>query len=142
MALLLSGTWVQAQTYSNDWVAISSGGGRSTRGSFAVTGTIGQPASNPPALIGGNLTVQAGFWSLFAIQTAGAPFLNLTRDLQSPVVTVSWPSPSTGFVLQQTTDLIGPNWIPVPHPVIDNGRTKSVVVNPLVGTRYYRLFKP
>jgi len=139
MALLLSGTCGQAQTYSIDRFAINGGGGTSTGGIFAVSATIGQPDAGPQALAGGSFSLLGGFWSLFAVQTPGAPRLNIT---QFPVVTVSWPSPSTGFVLQQTADLNGANWVAVPQPVNDNGTNKFIVVNPPGGNRYYRLFKP
>ena len=141
-ALLLSGACGQAQTYSIEGFAISGGGGTSIGGSFAVSATIGQADANPQPLTGGRFSVLGGFWSLFAIQTPGAPLLSITRNLQLPIVTVSWPSPSAGFVLQQTADLNGTNWVGVAQPVNDNGTNKFIVVNPPGGNRFYRLFKP
>src|SRR5262245_12041931 len=80
---------------------VASGGGRSTGGAFAVTGTLGQPAAGGP-LSGGAFAVGSGFWNL--IQTPGAPLLRI-RPTGTGGAIVSWPEPSTGWVLQQTTAL-------------------------------------
>lgn len=141
-ALLLSGICGNAQTIAIDWFTISGGGGSCTGGAFTVSATIGQPAANRQALTGGNFSVLGGFWSLFAVQSPGAPLLSIALNPPFPAVTVSWPSPSTGFVLQQTTDLTGTNWIAVPLPVSDNGTSKFIIVNPPGGNRFYRLFQP
>ena len=55
---------------------------------------------------------------------------------------VSWPSPSTGFALQQNTNLNTANWTTAPQTVTDNGTNRFIVVNPPVGNRFYRLVKP
>jgi hypothetical protein len=142
IGLLILGTGAQAQTYSIDGSVMGGGGGTSTGGRFAVSGTVGQPEANAQALTGGPFSLLGGFWSLFAVQTPGAPFLSITLDPQFRAVTVSWPSPSTGFVLQQTADLNVPNWVAVPQPVNDSGTSKFIVVNSAGGNRFYRLFKP
>jgi len=142
IGLLILGTGSQAQTYSIDGSVMSGGGGTSAGGKFAVSATLGQPDANPQALTGGPFSLLGGFWSRFAVQTPGAPFLSITLDPQFRAVTVSWPSPSTGFVLQQTADLNVPNWVAVPQAVNDSGTSKFVVVNSPGGNRFYRLFKP
>jgi len=143
IGLLILGTGSsQAQTYSLEGFVASGGGGTSIGGRFAISGTLGQPDANPQALTGGPFSLLGGFWSLFAVQTPGAPFLSITLDPQFRAVTVSWPSPSTGFVLQQTADLNQPNWVAVPQAVNDSGPKKFVVVNSPGGNRFYRLFKP
>jgi len=130
-----------AQDYRIDWWTVDGGGGTSTGGVYAVSGTIGQPEAGGP-MIGGNYTLTGGFWSLLAIvQTPGAPLLTITRTATNTVV-VSWPSPSTGWQLQQNADLNTINWVTPPETVTDDGSTKSIVVNPPVGNRFYRLFKP
>ena len=54
-------------------------------------------------------------------------------------VLVSWPAPSTGYVLQQNTNLTTTNWVAVTNPpVVANGE-KQITVSPTVGNRYYRL---
>jgi VCBS repeat protein len=57
-------------------------------------------------------------------------------------VTISWPFPSTGFVLESTTNLSPPNWQPaVEVPATNNGRFEvSVSLNQV--ERYFRLRKP
>jgi hypothetical protein len=58
-------------------------------------------------------------------------------------VAVSWASPSTGWMLQQNTNSVGSvNWSNSPGTIQDNGITKTLIVNPPTGNRFYRLFKP
>jgi hypothetical protein len=143
IALVLTGACGRAQSFSIDWFAFSSGAGTCTGGVFSVNGTIGQATADSRTATGGRFSMTGGFWSIFAVQTPGAPLLNITKDLQLPVVTISWPSPSTGFILQQVSELNGTNWANVPQSVNDNGTTRSIVVtNPAGGNRFYRLFKP
>jgi len=54
---------------------------------------------------------------------------------------VSWPSPSTGFSLQQTASLNPTNWVAAPQTVNDDGTWKFINVAPPVGNRFYRLIK-
>jgi hypothetical protein len=130
-----------AQNYSIDWYTIDGGGGTSTGGVYSVTGTIGQPDAGA-LMTGGNYTLQGGFWAIQAVQTPGAPLLSISRTTTNTVV-VSWPSPSTGWTLQQNTNSISSvNWSNAPGTIQDNGTTKTLIVNPPTGNRYYRLFKP
>jgi hypothetical protein len=55
---------------------------------------------------------------------------------------ISWPFPSTGFLLQQNTDLNPANWTTPSETVTDNRTTRFINVSPALGSRYYRLFKP
>jgi len=66
----------------------------------------------------------------------------LTITSSNNVVMVSWPSPSTGFSLQQNTQLNTTNWVTPTETVTDNGTIKFITVDPVVGSRFYRLFKP
>jgi hypothetical protein len=52
---------------------------------------------------------------------------------------VSWPSPSTGYVLQQTSSLTPANWMTAPETPVDNGTTVSVTINPPVANLFFRL---
>src|SRR5690348_17454014 len=88
-----------AQSYTVDWHTIDGGGGTSTGGVYSVSGTIGQPDAGP-AMSGGNFALTGGFWSFSAVQTPGAPLLTISLTSTNTVI-VSWPSPSTGFGLQQ-----------------------------------------
>ena len=130
-----------AQSYSIDWHTIDGGGGTSTGGVHQVSGTIGQPDAGP-TMSGGNYSVDGGFWSLLAtVQTPGAPLLSITRTTTN-TVTVSWPSPSLNWTLQQNTNGVGSvNWSNVTSGVTDNGTIKYLLVNPPTGTRFYRLTK-
>ncbi len=131
-----------AQTYSIDWFTIDGGGGTSTGGVYSLTGTIGQ-ADAGATMRGGNFALDGGFWSLIAaVQTPGAPLLTISRTATNTIA-VSWPSPSTGFQLQQNTNGVATvNWSNVPGTIQDNGTTKYLIVNPPIGNRYYRLLRP
>ena len=130
-----------AQQYSIDWHKIAGGGGTSTNGVYSVSGTIGQPDAGA-AMTGGNYSLIGGFWSLISVvQTPGAPLLKITRSDTS--VIVSWPSPATGWKLQQNTSgLNSLNWNDVADTIQDDGTTKTLTVNPPAGNRFYRLVKP
>jgi hypothetical protein len=129
---------LSAQNYSIDWFTVDGGGGTSTGGVYSVSGTIGQPDAG--TMNGGNYSIQGGFWSVIAaIQTEGAPLLTITRS--GPSVIVSWPSPSTGFVLQETASLGNAVWTNVAQTPVDNGTNKSVTITPPVGNKFYRLKK-
>src|SRR5213083_183176 len=95
--------FLQAQSYSIDWFTIDGGGGTSTGGVYQVSGTVGQPDAG--AMSGGNYSLTGGFWSLFAVQTPGGPLLSITLTTTNTAL-VSWPSPSTGFSLQQNTNSV------------------------------------
>ena len=127
-----------SQSYSIDWFTIDGGGGTSTGGVYSVSGTIGQPDAG--TMSGGPYTLQGGFWGVaVAIQTEGAPLLTVTKSGGS--VVVSWPSPSTGFVLQENMALGTTNWLNVATLPSDNGTSKSVTVSPPIGNKFYRLKK-
>jgi len=69
-----------------------------------------------------------------------APPLTITSS--NNVVIVSWPSPSTGFSLQQNNQFNTTNWVTPTETVTDNGTIKFITVDPPMGNRFYRLFKP
>src|SRR6185436_4115363 len=85
-ALGLLAARLHAQSYTIDWFTIDGGGGTSTGGVYAVSGTIGQPDAGQ--LSGGNFTLSGGFWGgLFAIQQPGAPTLHILNS--GPNYTIS-----------------------------------------------------
>ncbi|MBC8095980.1 MAG: hypothetical protein H7Y43_09220 [Akkermansiaceae bacterium] len=137
--LFLSAALAHAQ-YSIDWHTIDGGGGTSTGGVYSVSGTIGQPDAGGP-MTGGNYSVTGGFWSLYAVQTPGAPLLKIALTTTNTAM-VSWPSPSTGWNLQVNTNLAGTNWLAIAETVTDNGTIKYIIVNPPTGNRFYRLKSP
>jgi len=132
---------VGAQTYAIDWFTIDGGGGTSTGGVYSVSGTIGQPDAG--RMSGGDYTIAGGFWGIIsAVQTPGAPLLSIARTATNTVA-VFWPSPSSGFVLQQNTNGIGSvNWSNIVSTPADDGTTKTILVNPPIGNRFYRLVHP
>lgn len=104
-------------------------------------GTIGQPDAG--RMSGGNYSVDGGFWGIIAaVQTPGAPTLTIARTTTNTVA-VSWPSPSAAWTLQQNTNSVSSvNWSNAPGTIQDDGSTKTLIVNPPTGNRFYRLFKP
>jgi len=132
--------YAQAQ-YSIDWFKVSGGGGTSTSGVYSVSGTVGQPDAGGP-ITGGNYSLTGGFWALYAVQTPGAPLLSIARTTTNTAA-VFWPSPSAGWNLQQNTNSIASvNWSNVTSGIQDDGTTRTFIVNPPAGNRFYRLFKP
>ena len=142
IAALLLPAAASAQSYSINWYKVSGGGGmNSTGGVYSVSGTIGQHDAGGP-MTGGGYSLTGGFWSLYAVQTPGAPLLSIVRTTTNTVA-VFWPSPSTGWTLQQNTNGIATvNWSNAPGTIQDDGTTKTLIVNPPTGNRFYRLIMP
>jgi len=134
--VLLIALKVCAQQYFVDWSKIAGGGGTSSNGQYSVVGTIGQHDASG-AMTGGNYSLTGGFWALISVvQMPGAPTLTITHSGNN--VIVSWPSPSTGFVLQQNSDLTTTNWT-TSGGVNDDGTTKSVTITSPTGNLFFRL---
>lgn len=127
-----------AQSYSIDWYKISGGGGTSTNGNYSVTGTIGQPDAGG-AMSGGNYSLTGGFWSLISVvQTFGSPTLTVTHSGNS--VTISWPSASSGFTLQQNANLsLANGWTTSGFTISDDGTNKSITITSPTGSLFFRL---
>ena len=125
-----------AQSYSIDWYKIAGGGGTSTNGQYAVTGTIGQPDAGG-AMSGGNYSLTGGFWSLIAVaQTVGAPTLYIGQTVGT--VTVYWQN-VTGWSLQQNNNLALPaNWSASGGVTTTNGTNYLNVISP-TGNLFFRL---
>jgi len=144
--LIFFGLWVcgtvsQAQNYSIDWFSIDGGGGSSTGGVYSVTGTIGQPDAGH--MSGGNFALDGGFWAIIAtVQTPGAPALRVVFTATNTVV-VAWPSPSTGFSLQQNPVVNNAvSWSGVTNAPVVVGSEKQVILSPPAGNRFFRLNSP
>lgn len=75
------------------------------------------------------------------VPAPGTPALTITLTTTNTAL-VSWPSPSTGWNLQQNTNLNSTNWETPPGSITDNGTNKFIVVHPSSDHRYYRLHKP
>jgi len=70
-----------------------------------------------------------------------APSLTIQRFAPKTMV-ISWPSPSLGYLLQQSTDLGSGTWTTLSEPSNSNDAIKSVNISPMPGNRFFRLFKP
>jgi len=133
-----------AQNYTLDWRTLDGGGGASTGGVFAVSGTVGQPDAGGP-LTGGPYIVLGGFWpGANLVQTPYAPLLAIER-LANGQMRLYWPRPATGFVLDQAAPLASTPaatvWSPVTLLYATNTTQISATVPP-DGSRFYRLRKP
>jgi len=139
MAILTTLAVAQAQNYTIDWSTVDGGGGTSTGGVYSVSGTIGQPDAGG-TMSGGTYSLDGGFWSFVAVQTPGAPLLTIHGTLTNSVLVV-WPSPGTGYALQQNGDINTTNWVPVLPTPMDNGTHKTVAISPPSGRKFFRLMK-
>jgi hypothetical protein len=84
----------------------------------------------------------AGTAYLYALETPGAPALRVASTPTNSVA-VSWPSPSTGWELQQNTNSVSSvNWSNVTDTIQDDGKNKALIVQSPLGSRFYRLHKP
>ncbi len=140
-ALTLLAFQAESQQYAIDWYTIDGGGGTSTGGVYALSGTIAQPDAG--TMTGGNFALTGGFWSIFAaVQTEGAPYLNVTATATNTVV-VSWTMPSTSWTLAVARNLNPPvTWTDIPAPYLTNGASLYFVDRTPTGSRFYRLHKP
>ena len=133
---------IAAQQYAIDWSTIDGGGGASSGGDFALSGTIGQHDAGGD-LLGGDFAITGGFWSIATtVETPGAP--SLTLSLAASTLTVAWPSNgSAGFVLEETGALANPSatWNAVNITPQSTNGTNSVSLPLVAGTRFYRLYK-
>ena len=92
-------------------------------------------------MTGGQYGMVGGFWArISVVPTPGAPTLTIAITTTN-TAKVSWPSPSTGWNLQQNTNLAMATWVASPAPV-DNGTLKYIIVNPSTGNLFFRLSNP
>ncbi len=136
--LLASGLCLPAwaQQYSIDWHKVAGGGGTSTGGVYAVSGTIGQHDAGGP-MAGGNYSLTGGFWALISVvQTPGAPPLYISRSING--VSVYWQNVS-GWTLQQNNDLANTiGWSPSSGIITTNGTNCLNLTSP-AGNLFFRL---
>jgi len=141
LGLTLSFQTSLAQNYAIDWHKIAGGGGISTGAGYTVSGTIGQPDTGN-AMTGGNYALVGGFWSLIAmVQTSGSPLLCIKMTGPNTAM-IYWPSSSSGWSLEVSTNLAAPNWQAPGETMGDNGTDKFIIVTPPTGSRFYRLRNP
>ena len=107
-------------------------GGTSAGATYQVTGTLGQPDASG-AMSGGNYSVTGGFWSLYAVQTLGAPLLTITYAGNQAIV--AWDATVTGWTLQTNANLATPTWGNYLGTIINNRATNA----PPKGNLFFRL---
>jgi hypothetical protein len=120
--------------YAIDWSTVDGGGGTSAGGVYSLRGSIGQ--ADGGKMSGGGYTLNGGF---FGIVATYPPLLRISYA--NGLVTVSWPSPSAGFNLEQSDSLTTPNWTSIAQSPTDNGTTKSLTVSVGPSKKFYRLKK-
>jgi len=123
---------LRAQSFAINWHAIAGGGGTSTGGVYSVSGTLGQPVAGG-AMAGGGYSLTGGFWSLYAVQTPGAP--TLTIALFGNQAIISWPPSATGWTLQTNNTLATGTWGNYTGPISSNRVTNSAPA----GNLFFRL---
>jgi hypothetical protein len=105
---------------------------------FLLGGTSRSPVS------GNKTNANFGSYDSWAIklspETTPRPQLTIARSGINAVL--SWPSPSTGFGLEENGNLSTTNWNSVAQTPADNGTSKSVIL-PIASTNtFFRLMKP
>lgn len=125
--------------FSIPWFTIGGGGGTSSGGGFSISGVAGQDDAGE--MVGDPFSLASGFWSRLTIQSIAAA-LQLTITLSSNgSVIIEWPATSTGYVLQQNSNLGTDDWEPVPQTPAADGTTARVIVDASASARFYRLKK-
>jgi hypothetical protein len=140
--LLATGLSVGAQS-AIDWFTLDAAGGAQSSASYVINFTAGQNDVESSVVSSANYRIISGFWALEDLGPAtGLPELNIA--LSGVNVILSWPSPSTGFVLQHTDSLnvLPAAWSDTPGLVNDNGFIKSLTLPHHLSKRFYRLRRP
>ncbi len=70
------------------------------------------------------------------------PLVALTITNMSNSISVSWPYPSSGFVLQQNGDLNTTNWVTSDFPVITNETGNNIIIPLSPSNIFFRLIAP
>lgn len=137
--MLLFPAITRAQSYSINWYKVAGGGGTSTGGGYALSGTIGQPDASTP-MTGGNYSLTGGFWAFISVQqTVGAPTLYIRHS--GNTVTVYWQNVS-GWTLHQTSSInpsvtwtLNTSWT-------TSGGTNYLNLTSPTGKMFFRLSNP
>lgn len=128
-----------AQSYSINWYKVAGGGGTSTGGTYAVSGTIGQHDAGGP-MTGGNYSLTGGFWAFISVlQTSGAPTLYISHS--GTTVTVYWQNVS-GWNLYQTSSINPPVTWTLNSSWITSSGTNYLNLPSPSGKMFFRLQKP
>ena len=113
---------VFAQTYDASWHTVDGGGGmNATGGSFAVSGTIGQPDAGGPAL-GGTYGLHSGFWAI-AASGAVVPQADLSVTKTDGVTSVQPGQPITYTIVVTNagpSPVVGATVADPPPPILSS----------------------
>ncbi|HEY9173937.1 MAG TPA: hypothetical protein VI136_16780 [Verrucomicrobiae bacterium] len=136
-AYLFSTNGMLLTTFTNPTPATEDFFGKSMAGVGEHRILIGAPLDHTGATDAG-----AAYLFSLAAQTPEAPSLTIRLTFTNTVA-VSWPSPWTGWMLQQNTNGVASvNWSNAPGPFQDDGTTKTLLISSPTADRFYRLFKP
>ena len=80
-------------------------------------------------------------WVLVLETPVDPPALSISLTATNTVV-VTWPSASLGYTLQQNSDLTTTNWVSATNPITAVSNEYEVIISPLIGQQFYRLFFP
>ena len=132
----------QAQT-SIDWFTLDAGGGVQSSANYLLQFTLGQTDVGQDSSSSAHYRIIPGFWALEDLGPA-IVLPELSIALNGDDVILSWPSPSTGFLLQDvgSFDLDPPPWSNTPGAVADNGFVRSISIPHHTAQRFYRLRRP
>jgi hypothetical protein len=125
-----------------DWFTVDGAGGAQTSATYSVQFTAGQIEIGPAVTSSANYTITPGFWSA---EDFGPGFVRpqLTIVMAGVNAILSWPSPSSGYVLEETDsiDSLPGSWANTGGSIADNGAIRSVSVPHAALKRFYRLRK-
>ena len=89
----------------------------------------------------GSVLYACGAEGIYTAQIPAQPSLSIAPSGTN--LALSWPLPSTGFVLQQSADLTSTNWVNVTNTVTPTNYWNQVTVSPPAsGNVFYRLVNP
>jgi hypothetical protein len=118
---------------------------------FSTNGTLLTTFTNPASAASGfgssvaavgtdRVLISAGSDDTGATNAGDRPTLTLTLTTTNTVL-ISWPYPSTGFVLEENTNLGTTNWTTVTNTVTNDGAFNFVVLAINPSNNFYRLKK-
>jgi hypothetical protein len=126
-----------AQSYAIDWYKIAGGGGTSTGGVYAVSGTIGQHDAGG-VMTGGSYSLVGGFWALISVvETPGLPDMTITHAGDS--VVVSWPATGNYTLQQSGSAAAAAGWATSGYTITTANGTNSVTIVSPTENMFFRL---
>jgi hypothetical protein len=135
---LLFGAGITANAFT------SSGSGFSVRAITLPDGDIVEDLlANGPGLYHATAGLNTGAW-LMQVASFGAAAPSITPTLTAAftptnTLLITWPANTSGFTLQQTSQLEATHWIGTTNPIVLVGPFNQVIVSPSAGRQFYRL---